>query len=487
MNKIKKLTLTLAITTILAVLIIPSCYAATGTITVDTLRVRKAPSTSSDVLRNLDQGDKVDVIEKKDDWYKVKLSDGQEAYVYAEYVKLEEDIATNEGQKEEETGEKTEIELQKNTRMYILPLLFSSEIGKVEETITVKVVEKINNWICVEYNGISGWVLSSNRTANNEEPSNETPINTPTENKKGYVNVTSAFVRKEPSKTAEIMDSLYLNNEITILKEVDGWYEIRLGDKTGYVFAELISDSKTGTSSRGNVTRTANTQLKDNTETTKTETTEEKVIKTAYVSGTAVNVRQQASTSSAIVTTLKQKAKIDILEDLSGWYKIKTTNGVGYISKQYITDSLDKIVVKKPVNTTTKTETSATGSASATAQDVVNFARKYVGYKYVYGGSGPTSFDCSGFTMYVFKQFGVSLPHNARTQSNYGKYVNKANLQPGDLLIFNDYANKSIGHAGIYIGGGKFVHAANSNRGVTTDTINSGYYSIRFVEGRRLV
>ena len=89
--------------------------------------------------------------------------------------------------------------------------------------------------------------------------------------------------------------------------------------------------------------------------------------------------------------------------------------------------------------------------------------------------------------MYVFKQYGISLPHNARTQANYGKYVSKENLVPGDLVIFNDYANTSIGHSGIYIGDGKFVHAANSKRGVTTDTILSGYYDVRFVEGRRLL
>ena len=89
--------------------------------------------------------------------------------------------------------------------------------------------------------------------------------------------------------------------------------------------------------------------------------------------------------------------------------------------------------------------------------------------------------------MYVFSHFGVSLPHNARTQANYGKYVSKSNLQPGDLVIFRDSANSSIGHSGIYVGGGYFIHAENSKTDVTTTSINSGYYSARFVEGRRLV
>lgn len=473
MNKVKKLTLTLTITALLTLLVIPACYATTGTITVDTLRVRKAPSTSSDVLRNLDKGDKIEIIEKDNEWYKVKLDDGKEAYVYAEYVELEENLTTNEGQNTEENGETGNYKLEKNTRIYILPLLFSNEISKVTEDTTVKVVEKINNWVCVEYNGVTGWVLSKGTVA-------DTPKDNDSTTKTGYVNVSSAYVRKDASKSAEILTSLYLNDEVTILNEKDDWYEIKLPDGTGYIFAELVSDKSTEVTSRGSVSRTA---------TTKTDSTSsEKVIKTGYVNATAVNVRKEASTSSSILTTLKQKAEVSILQDLSGWYKVKISDGTGYVSKQYIVDSLDKVVVKKQTTTPTQTsQSSATGTASATAQDVVAFAKKYVGYKYVYGGSGPTTFDCSGFTMYVFKQFGVSLPHNARTQANYGKYVSKSNLQPGDLLIFNNSSNTSIGHAGIYIGNGKFVHAANSKTGVTTSSINSGYYSIRFVEGRRLV
>lgn len=409
MNKVKKLTLALTTTALLTLLTIPACYAATGTITVDTLRVRKAPSTSSDILRNLDEGDKVEVIEKENDWYKVKLADGKEAYIYAEYVKLEENLTTNEGKKPQQTEENTKKEdfkLEKNTRIYILPLLFSNEISKVTEDTTVKVVEKINNWVCVEYNGVTGWVLSKGTVA-------ETPAEKPAEptTKTGYVNVSSAYVRKDGSKSAEILTSLNLNNEVTILNEKDGWYEIKLSNGTGYIFAELVSDKKTEVTSRSSISRTANATTKT---TTQTET-------------------------------------------------------------------------KKQTTTTKKTAQSATGTASAKAQDVVSFAKKYVGYKYVYGGSGPTSFDCSGFTMYVFKQYGVSLPHNARTQSNYGKYVSRSNLQPGDLLIFNNYANNSIGHAGIYIGNGKFVHAANSKSGVIISSMDSGYYSARFVEGRRLV
>lgn len=472
MNSIKKLTLTLIITSMLLLITIPS-FATTGTITVDTLRARKTPSTSSDVLRNLDSGDKIEIIEKSGDWYKIKLSDGSEAYVYAEYVKLDENATTNENSDQKETTEKTEIQLEKNTQIYILPLLFSNEIGKISESTTVKVVEVINNWVCVEYNGITGWVL--NKQNKNTVTTTQTgTTSTSTENKTGYINATSAFLRKEPSKTAEIIESLYLNNEVKILKEVDGWYQVQLGSTTGYIFAELISDKQTGTTSRS-------------LSTPRTSTTSEviSIQKTAYINATTLNVRDTASSTGKVVTTLKLKAQVEITGEINGWYKILTTSGEGYISKQYVVDSLDKVVVK--TTPAKSSSVSATGVASGKAGSVIEYARQYLGCQYVYAGSGPTTFDCSGFTMYVFKHFGISLPHNASTQSNYGQYVSKANLQPGDLVIFNNYANTSIGHVGIYLGGGQFIHAANSREDVTTDTLNSGYYNTRFVEGRRLV
>ena len=181
------------------------------------------------------------------------------------------------------------------------------------------------------------------------------------------------------------------------------------------------------------------------------------------------------------------------LDDMDGPKKVHVAQAMcyAYIYANLVSDEKTQVTSRSSSNRVSTKAVSAEKSAeliaSASGNSVAEYAKQYVGYNYVYGGSGPTSFDCSGFTMYVFKQFGISLPHNAVTQSNYGAYVSKENLVPGDLVIFNDYSNTSIGHAAIYIGNGRIVHAANSNRGVTTDTILSGYYDARFVEGRRLM
>jgi cell wall-associated NlpC family hydrolase len=111
---------------------------------------------------------------------------------------------------------------------------------------------------------------------------------------------------------------------------------------------------------------------------------------------------------------------------------------------------------------------------------VVGIAMQYLGTPYVYGGASPGGFDCSGFVMYVFAQIGVSLPHNAAAQYGYGMPVSRDQLQPGDLVFFN-----GLGHNGIYIGGGQFIHSPHTGDVVKISSI-SGWYASTWVGARRL-
>ncbi len=107
------------------------------------------------------------------------------------------------------------------------------------------------------------------------------------------------------------------------------------------------------------------------------------------------------------------------------------------------------------------------------------------GARYRRGGTSRGGFDCSGFTRYIFAKYGVSLPHSSSAQSRIGTPVAKSDLSPGDLVFFQTY-RRGISHVGIYIGSGQFVHAATRGRGVTTDSLNSGYYAQRYRGARRV-
>ncbi len=119
--------------------------------------------------------------------------------------------------------------------------------------------------------------------------------------------------------------------------------------------------------------------------------------------------------------------------------------------------------------TTTTTEKPSSGGT--TGDDVVDYALRFLGTTYVWGGSTPSGFDCSGFSAYVYKHFGVYLPHSSSMQSGYGVAVARADLQPGDLVFFYS----PVHHVGIYIGGGKMVNAAGTGKGVRIDYLWSSY------------
>lgn len=114
---------------------------------------------------------------------------------------------------------------------------------------------------------------------------------------------------------------------------------------------------------------------------------------------------------------------------------------------------------------------------------IVGNALTYRGTPYVWGGNTTRGFDCSGFTQHLYRQQGLTIPRTAKQQYDGGKPVAKANLQQGDLVFFN--TTGPITHVGMYIGDGKFVHAANAKRGVRVDTLTSGYYAKCYAGARR--
>ena len=122
-------------------------------------------------------------------------------------------------------------------------------------------------------------------------------------------------------------------------------------------------------------------------------------------------------------------------------------------------------------------------AAPGRAANVVETAKQYLGYKYVYGGSSPSGFDCSGFTSYVYRLHGINLSRTSQAQFKNGVAVEKSNLQPGDLVFFY----RGISHVGIYIGGGSFIHASNSRTGVIISTLSSGHYSSNYAGARRVM
>jgi cell wall-associated NlpC family hydrolase len=124
---------------------------------------------------------------------------------------------------------------------------------------------------------------------------------------------------------------------------------------------------------------------------------------------------------------------------------------------------------------------------TASGQEIVDYAKTFLGVPYVYGGTSPSGFDCSGLVYYAYKHFGYSINRTASSQALNGVAVSASDLQPGDIVIFTARGSKYIGHCGLYIGDGKFIHAPHTGDVVKISSLATGSYKDRFWGARRIV
>lgn len=131
------------------------------------------------------------------------------------------------------------------------------------------------------------------------------------------------------------------------------------------------------------------------------------------------------------------------------------------------------------------TATSSTAVQSQTTGNaIVDTAKKYMGVPYVWGGDQPTGWDCSGFTQYVMKENGITLPRTAAEQYATGTPVDKSNLKPGDLVFFTTY-KPGASHVGFYMGNNQFIHASSVAKQVTISSLDEQYYTDHYIGARR--
>ena len=213
----------------------------------------------------------------------------------------------------------------------------------------------------------------------------------------------------------------------------------------------------------------------------------EKNVKTVtkYINSNTVNVRKEASKSSDVVTSLPLNTAVEVILEEGGWAKVKVSGKQGYIASSLLSDKKQETSRSSTTRTdnsetqkSTANETT-TAPASGTGSEVVAYAKQFIGTKYVYGGSSPsTGFDCSGFTSYVYKHFGINLPHSSGAQGSKGTAVSRDNLAAGDLVIYS-------GHVAIYVGGGQVIHAPRPGKSVCIVPLNQA--ASNYIGARRVL
>ncbi|MBR7082217.1 MAG: C40 family peptidase [Oscillospiraceae bacterium] len=186
-----------------------------------------------------------------------------------------------------------------------------------------------------------------------------------------------------------------------------------------------------------------------------------------------LNIRSGPSTDTDIVGRIYAGRTAELVSDASGWYKVNYGSVSGYVSADYCTPV--DYAVEEP-------------DYSGLRLDIVEYAKKFAGVSYVYGGASPSGFDCSGFVMYVMKNFGYDLGHSARAQYSSGTPISKSELKPGDLVFFSNSSTTWIGHVGIYIGDGLFIHASSGSAYcVTISELSSSWYTSHYIDACRII
>ena len=216
-----------------------------------------------------------------------------------------------------------------------------------------------------------------------------------------------------------------------------GWYKVNYDGESGYMSADYLSFSET-------MDLTAQ----------------------GWVDGSDVRMRAAAGTDSEIVRVTTYGESVEILGVDGEWYKVSAGGKTGYIRGDYVSF--------------TEPDPSQAPAAGSIGEQIVAFAEQFLGTPYVWAGSSPSGFDCSGFVSYVFKNFGYTVNRTAASMYTNGVAVDKSELQIGDAVFFAS-SSESIGHVGIYIGDGEFIHSSSGCGYVTISGLDESYYSRMYV------
>ncbi len=302
--------------------------------------------------------------------------------------------------------------------------------------------------------------------------------------------------RSEPSIQSTEMGRLTAGTDVVVTDVVKNgeWFEVVHNYKIGYLNSQYVT-----------LKADADIALGDGLST-----------------GNKVNVRQAPSTNASSITKTSRGKRVAVIGVLNGWYKVSINGKVGFMHPDY----LDLV---KPVKTKVSTVAAAVvepvdeandqlegdGEEGSELEDIadavatpvvaldesvavdspiraqiVTLAQSFLGTPYRYGAMNPKKgFDCSGFTTYLYKQFGYSLNRSAAGQTKNGTAIGKEALNPGDLVLFRDpkINRAAASHAGLYIGNGKFIHASSRGGGVKISSLNDSYYARYFIGGRNIL
>ena len=418
------------------------------------LNIRETPSLDGKIIGKLSGDAGCEILETDGEWSHI-TSGGVDGYINNQYL-LTGDEAKS---KAKELVKLRAIVTTDNLNIRKEPALDPNHvIGQALLNERYVVLGQQDGWIQIEEGYISAdyaevkYALNEGRKMDLKAMAINQYDNLVISKVNNYLNV-----RAEPKSDGKIIGKMTSKAAGEILESLDGWYKIKSGPITGYITADP-QYTATGQEAKDIAMQTATLRAVINTD--------------------VLNVRTEPNTDAKIWTQIVKDERYPVLAQLDGWVQIELDSvdeeDGSEGDKAYISTRDNNVEVRYALNEAIKFSPAeeAANAAASRRSKVVNYALQFVGNPYVWGGTSLTKgADCSGFTMQVMKQFGVSLPHYSGAQAKMGKPVKSSEMRPGDLIF---YANSggTVNHVAMYIGNGQIVHAASKKSGIKISTWN---------------
>lgn len=367
-------------------------------------------------------------------------------------------------------------------------------LGFLSNEETVKIKGKVGGWYKITYNDIEGYVSgdyisattstnnnisntnptgnSGNKSSNNSSTSNNSNTSSDkntsngssvTLNKTGEViNVSTALkIRQGAGQEYEVLGWLGLGDKVNVISRNDKWYKINANGIIGFVHSDYLKEVNSNNSISNN-----NNNNNNNNENITLD--KGKIINVE----TNLRVRSSMNVSSNIVGYLTSNQTVDILSKSGDWYKIRfdtySVKKEGFVQSKYLETFKD------------------TSTTNNKGSKVVQEAKKYIGIDYLWGGSTPVGFDCSGLTSYVYKKFNINIGRTTWEQIKNGKVVPISGMKEGDLIFFGSSSDpNNPTHVGIYVGNGSFLHSPKRGEKVTITKLSD--YKGHIIQANRYI
>ena len=447
-----------------------------GTINASKVNLRQGPGASHSILAVGTKGSTAYVIGIENGWYRV-IFGSNVCYIRSDYLDL------------------TEIPYE-NTASTKSPIFFrGGESTGVE--VSASALKNTGSSSSSGSTSSGSTSSSSSSTSTSDTSSSSTTAATSTDQIYGIAFVTGSGLRlRSAANTSSSTLASASKGEVVVVLEKSGeWYKVLYNLKEGYMHGDYLKVQTTGNAELGY----------------------------GSVTGSSVNMRSGASTSASKVTTSNKGDKAYIVGVENGWYRVIFSGKVCFIRSDFLAltqvpyenkaSSNSPIFYRGGASTGVEVSASALGSTSGssgssnsssssgsssssssssssgsvTGQQIVETAKKYLGVPYVYGGTSPSGFDCSGLVYYVLKSHGITVSRSSAAMYKCGTPISKSQLQPGDLVFFQGTSASGISHVGIYAGNGQFIHSPNRGKVVSFADLNSAYYTEHYYGAIRVI